>query len=313
MALVRIVAGRLVGLVLTLVVASFAIYGAMYLAPGNPATLLTGGHTTPAVLRSIERQLHLNEPFLVRYWDWFVAVLHGNLGTSFVYRESVASLLASRVLNSVYLVAYAAVLIIVVGVALGLVAALRRRLGVAITAGTSIGLATPSFVAAIILITVFAVRLKWFPAYGAGSGFADELRHLTLPAFALAISWLAYTAQLTKAAVRQELGKDQVETAQSRGIRSRHVVTRHVLRNALIPITTVSGITVAGLVAGDVVVEQAFGINGLGSFLVQATLQKDFASVQAVALILVATFVVVNGVVDVASLFLDPRLRQPAV
>jgi peptide/nickel transport system permease protein len=313
MALVRVVLERLAELVLTLLVASVAIYGALYLAPGNPATLLAGGHITPSVLREIERQLHLNEPFFVRYWDWLDGILHGNLGKSFVYRESVTSLLASRVLNSVYLVSYSAVVIIVGGVALGLAAALRRRLGVAITAGTSVGLATPSFVAAIMLITLFAVNLKWFPAYGTGSGFAGQLRHLTLPAVALALSWLAYTAQLTKAAVREELGKDQVETAQSRGIRPRHVVTRHVLRNALIPITTVSGITVAGLVAGDVVVEQAFGINGLGSFLVQATLQKDFASMQAVALILVAAFVVVNGIVDVAGLFLDPRLREPAV
>lgn len=313
MAVVRVVLERLVGLLLTLLVASFAIYGAMYLAPGNPATLVAGGRATPAELRAIERQLQLNQPFLVRYWNWLVDILHGNLGKSFVYREPVTVLLSSRVGNTVFLVVFAAIMIIVGGVALGLLAALRRRLGVAITVGTSVGLALPSFVAAIILITFFAVDLKWFPAGGTGVGFFGQLHHMTLPAVALAVSWLAFTGQITKAAVREELGKDQVETAESRGIRGRHVVTRHVLRNALIPITTVSGITIAGLVAGDVVVEQAFGINGLGSFLVQATLEKDFASVQAVSLILVAAFVVVNGVVDVVNLFLDPRLRAPAL
>jgi len=305
----RVAASRLGWLLLTLLVASAAIYGALYLAPGDPATLLAGGHATPALLASIARQEHLNQPFIVRYWDWLSGVAHGNLGESFVYREPVTTLLAGRVLNTVFLVTYAAALIIVGGVGLGLLAAMSRRLGIAITVGTSVGLATPSFVAAIILITVFAVDLKWLPVFGSGTGFLDRLYHLTLPAVALAISWLAYTAQLTKAAVREELGREHVQTAQGRGISERHVVIRHVMRNAMIPISTVSALTVAGLIAGDVVVEQAFAVNGLGSFLVQAALQKDFASVQAVALILVATFVVVNAAVDVWSLFLDPRLR----
>lgn len=305
----RLVGGRLVSLVVTLLVASVAIYGALFLAPGDPATLLAGGHVTPSVLAAIQRSEHLNQPFDVRYWHWLSAVLHGNLGTSFVYRESVTTLLAGRVLNTVFLVAYASVVIIVGGVGLGLLAATRRRLDTLITVGTSIGLATPSFVAAIFLITVFAVDLKWFPVFGAGTGLWDRLSHLTLPAVALALSWLAYNAQLTRAAVREELGREHVETARSRGIKERHVLTRHVLRNAMIPIATVSGLTVAGLIAGDVVVEQAFGINGLGSFLVQAALQKDFASVQAVALLLVAAFVIVNAIVDFWSLLLDPRLR----
>ena len=308
-----LVGNRLVSLAVTLLVASVAIYGALYLAPGDPATLLAGGHATPSLIASIARQEHLNQPFVVRYWDWLDGVLHGNLGESFLYKQPVASLIAGRVLNTLFLVVYAAILIIVGGVALGLLAALRRRTGVAITIGTSIGLATPSFVAAIILITIFAVDLKWFPVFGAGTGFAGRLSHLTLPAIALALSWLAYTAQLTRAAVHEELGREHVETAHSRGIRERRVVWRHVFRNAMIPITTVSGLTVAGLIAGDVVVEQAFGIDGLGSFLVQSTLDKDFASVQAVALILVTAFVVINAIVDLWSLALDPRLRARAV
>lgn len=304
-----LIIGRLVSLVATLIVASVAIYGALFLAPGDPATLLAGGHVTPQVLAAIQRQEHLNEPFVVRYWDWFVGVVHGNLGSSFVYREPVTALLAGRVLNTLFLVVYASLIIIVGGVALGLLSALRRRLGVFITVVASVGLATPSFVASIILITIFAVDLKWFPVFGAGTGFFDRLSHLSLPAVALATSWMAYMAQLTKTAASEELTRDHVETARSRGIKGRHIVARHVLRNAMIPIATVSGLTVAGLIAGDVVVEQAFGINGLGSFLVQAALQKDFASVQAVALILVATFVIVNAFVDFWSLLLDPRIR----
>ena len=141
--MLRLIGGRLVSLVVTLLVASFAIYGALFLAPGNPATLLAGGHATPSVLKAIEQTEHLNQPFLDRYWDWLTGVLHGNLGQSFIYREPVTTLLAGRVGNTVFLVVYASILIIVGGVVLGLIAALRPRLGTVITVVTSIGLGTP--------------------------------------------------------------------------------------------------------------------------------------------------------------------------
>ncbi len=160
------------------------------------------------------------------------------------------------------------------------------------TAATAFGIATPAFVAAIVLITVFAVNLGWFPVFGSGEGFWDRLWHLTLPAVALAFTWCAYVTQITKASVREELGREHVETARSRGIPWPLIVRRHVFRNALIPITTVAGLTVAGLIAGAVVVEQAFGLNGMGSFLVQSASQKDFAVVQAISLLLVTAFVV---------------------
>jgi peptide/nickel transport system permease protein len=193
----RFVLRRLAALVLTLLVASFLIFGALYLAPGDPATLIAGGHATPAVLEQIRLQNHLNDPVWTRYWDWLTGILHGNLGQSFVYRENVTTLLAPRVGNTVFLVVYASILILGIGITLGLSSALRRRLGAAVTVGTAIGMAMPAFVAAIILITVFAVDLGWFPVFGSGGGFLDRLWHLTLPAIALALSWLAYVAQIT--------------------------------------------------------------------------------------------------------------------
>jgi len=300
---------RLGALILTLLVASFLIYGSLYLAPGDPATQLAGGRATPEVLEQIRERYQLDEPFLTRYWDWLTNVLQGDLGQSFVYRQDVSSLLAPRVGNTVLLVLYASILILGVGVTLGLASALRRRLGSVVTVGTAIGMATPAFVTAIVVITVFAVGLGWFPTLGSGEGFMDRLWHLTLPAFALAFSWVAYVTQITKAAVREELGREHVETARSRGIPWPLIVRRHIFRNALIPITTVAGLTVAGLIAGAVVVEHAFGLNGLGSFLVQEASQKDFAVVQAISLLLVATFVTANAVVDLLNGVLDPRLR----
>jgi peptide/nickel transport system permease protein len=306
----RFLLGRLFALVITLLVASVIIFGSLFLAPGNPATLIAGGHATPGLIASIDKQYHLNDPFPVRYWHWLVGVLHGNLGQSFAYHQSVSSLLGSRIGPTLFLIAYASVIILVFGIGLGVSAGLRRRLGNAITFVTSIGLATPSFVAAIGLVALFASVVHWFPVEGSGSGFLDQLHHMTLPAVALALSWTAWVAQLTKTAVRQQLDSEHVDTARSRGLRESLVVRRHVVRNAMIPITTVSGLTVAGLVAGDVVVEQAFGIGGIGSFLIQAVTQKDFAVVQAIALLMVLIFVVVNTGVDLINSLLDPRIRQ---
>ena len=144
---------------------------------------------------------------------------------------------------------------------------------------------------------------------GDGVGLVDRLEHLTLPAVALALAWVAYVAQLTRTAVHEESLREHVDTARSRGLREWTVVRRHVLRNALIPITTVLGLTVAGLVAGTVVVEQSFDLSGIGSLLVQATASKDFALVQGISLLLVAIFVVVNVSVDIVNGVLDPRLR----
>ena len=305
----RFVVQRFGALILTLLVASFIIFGSLYLAPGDPATVIAGGHATPEVLEQVRIQNHLNDPFWSRYWAWLSDVLHGDLGESFIYREPVTALLAPRVGNTVFLVVYASILILGVGIPLGLASALRRRLGSVVTVGTAVGMATPAFVAAIVLITVFAMNLGWFPVFGAGAGFVGRLWHLTLPAIALAFSWVAYVTLITKASVREELVREHVETARSRGIPWPLIVRRHVFRNALIPVTTVAGLTVAGLVAGAVVVEQAFGLSGLGSGLVQAASRKDFVVVQAISLLLVATFVIANAVVDLVNGLLDPRIR----
>jgi len=308
--MVMFLARRLGGLVLTLLVSSFVVFSAVYLAPGSPIGFLTGGRSlSPETIASIEEQYHLNDPFLTRYWQWLTGVLHGDFGKSIIFRQDVGPLISARVETTLLLVLMSAVLIIVFGVSLGALAALRGgRTDTAILLGGSVGIAVPSFVAAIVLISVFAVNLGWFPVFGAGSGFGDRLHHLVLPSIALALSSTAFVARVTRTTMRAELAREHVETARTRGIPERLVVRRHVFRNALIPITTVGGLTVASLIAGSVVVEQAFGLNGLGQFLIQSVNAKDFAVVQAISLILVVAFVVVNTAVDVTYTLIDPRV-----
>ena len=302
---------RRLGLLLaSLLIASFAIFGAMYLAPGNPLAALSGGRSLPpASLHTLEVRYHLDKPFLEQYWYWLSNVLHGDLGLSITLRENVSTLIGSRIWTTAGLVLYASLIIVLLGIGLGIVAGLRPGIIDTTTLViTAVSAAIPSFVAAIVLILVFAVRLGWFPALGNGTSLVGDIRHLTLPAVALAISSLAIVARVTRASVRAEGAREHVQTAVSRGIPPSAVLRRHVLRNAAIPITTITGITIASLIAVSAVVETAFSLNGLGSYLVQASESKDIAVVQGISLVLVAAFVVVNLLIDVAYALLDPRV-----
>jgi peptide/nickel transport system permease protein len=301
-------------LLATLLVSSFVIFGALFLAPGSPIAVLSGGRSLPAdAVRILEARYHLNEPFLTQYWLWLNGVLHGDFGISIALREDVSTLIASRIWTTAALVLFASVLILVIGIGLGVVAGLRRGpLDTSVLAVTAISAAIPSFVAAIVLILLFSVKLTWFPSLGNGQGLFGTIHHLTLPAIALSISSLAIVARVTRASVREEFAREHVQTAVSRGIPSRQLIRRHVLRNAAIPITTTSGITVASLIAIAAVVERAFGLNGLGAFLVASANSKDFAVVQGVSLILVAAFVLVNLLVDLLYAVLDPRVNVGA-
>jgi peptide/nickel transport system permease protein len=306
----RFLVTRLVGLLITLLASSFLIFSSLQLAPGDPISTLSGGGTLPPeVVQALTRQYHLGDPFFARYLAWLGDVVRGDLGESFVFNARVTDLIATRVGTTVLLVAMASVLIVGVGVTLGVIAGLRGGLldkGLLLT--TAIGQALPSFVAAIVLTWLFAVQLHWFPAIGSGEGLTGRLRHLTLPAVALALAYLAYVARITRAATRNEMGHEHVETARARGLSPSQIARRHVLRNAMIPIATVSALTVAGLLATTVVVERAFNLNGLGSLLVEAVVRKDFAVVQAVSLILVTAVVVINNLVDLLDGMLDPRV-----
>lgn len=298
-------------LIATLLVSSFVIFSSLYIAPGNPIATLSGGRgLPPESVAVLEERFHLNEPFLPRYVSWLSGAMRGDLGISIALRQDVSRLIVARIGSTLALVAYASLLIIVAGIGLGLLAGLRRGLvDTAVLVLTAVSVAVPSFVAAIALTSVFAVALGWFPALGGGTDFLDQVWHMTLPAVALAVSTVGLVARVTRASVREELGREHVQTAISRAIPYRLLIRRHVLRNAAIPIVTQTGLTIAALIALAAVVERAFGLNGLGAYLISAALSKDFAVVQGIALLLVAAFVVINAVVDVLYALLDPRVK----
>ena len=301
---------RLATLVIVMLAASFLVFSLMYLAPGSPLSFLLGNKSaTPAQVAAVEAKYHLDDPFLTRYWQWLGDALHGDFGRSIAYRQDVTDLLASRVLTTLLLVGLASAIIAVVGIGLGVLAAVRPGKADSLVTGvTTAFLAVPVFVSGIVLIWVFAVHLGWFPVFGAGDGLGDRLYHLALPAVTLSLASAGYLARITRASVREELRSEHVETARARGLSGSYILRHHVLRNSMIPVTTVLGLAVATLIAGAVVVESVFALDGIGSLLVQSILRSDLVVVQAVILVLVAAFVLINTVVDVAYTVVDPRL-----
>jgi peptide/nickel transport system permease protein len=306
----RFILRRLLHGIVVILVASVVIFGSLFLAPGSPVTALTAGRPVSAHTRKLlEARYHLNASFPVQYVDWLGRAIKGNFGTSYVENESVNALLSPRIGTTLMLVGMCSLLVILAGWLTGTVAALKRGVvGTALVITEAIGLGIPTFVASLLLITVFSVELGWFPVYGSGSGFLNEIWHLTLPAIALALAQVAYIGRLTQASVEGELEKEHVTTATVRGLPRGRVIRRHVLRNAAIPVTTASGIVIAYLVVGAAVVETAFALNGLGALLVSAIAQEDFPVIQAVALLAVATFVLVGFIVDMICARLDPRV-----
>lgn len=302
---------RLVALLGVLFVSSLVVFGAMYLAPGSPENFLVQGRTvSPEVLAAIRAQYSLDDPFLVRYWNWLSGVFTGDLGRSLLTQQDVATLLSSRLPTTAFLTGYAAVLILVFGIGLGVFAGTRAGVAEKILIfGSNLGFAVPTFFAAIVLMSIFSVGLGWFPVYGAGTDFFDRIWHLTLPALALSFPSIAVVARITRTAIREESDSEHVLMAIARGLPKRFVLWRHTIRNSLLPVTTVVGVHIAGLIAGAFVIEYAFTLDGIGALLVGAVQRKDFAVVQAVALIMVVAFGLINLIVDLLYAVIDPRVR----
>ncbi|MFE7094067.1 ABC transporter permease [Streptomyces erythrochromogenes] len=310
MSFVRFAVRRVAEMAATLLTASFVVFGAMYLAPGSPASfLLAGRSASPEALAAINAQYHLDDPFLVRYFRRLGGVLQGDFGRSITYRTDVSRLLADRLPVTLLLITMALVLVVAVGLFLGRIAAVRGgATDSAILVTTTFAVGTPSFVAAVLLQGLFAVQLGWFPSSGAGDGLGDMLWHLTLPAIALALYLTGMLARVTRSAMLEALDSEHVTVARSRGVPERQVIRRHVFRNSLGTVLTTGGLIVSTLLVCTILVETAFGIGGIGQLLELSTTTKDFPTVQAVSLIIVALFMVVNLVVDLLLPLVDPRV-----
>jgi peptide/nickel transport system permease protein len=306
----RRVAGKLGALLLTLFLASLLVFFSRFLVPGDPVSfLLRGRKPTPEAVAQVTAQYGLDLPPWQQYLQWLAGVLQGDFGRSLQYRQDVTTVLGERLPVTLGLVVMAGAMIAIVGLTAGIIAALNRGrvLDRSVLVFLTMLGAIPSFVGSIVLIAVFAVQLGWFPSFGSGEGFLDTVYHLVLPSIALAVVFVVLVGKVTRSSMVDQLGREHVEVATSRGLKRATVVRRHVFRNSIGPILTVSGLLVAGLLVASSIVEAAFGLAGIGSLLVQSVDRLDFPVVQAIVLFVVFAFVVVNAIIDILEPWIDPR------
>nr|RKW39357.1 MAG: oligopeptide ABC transporter permease OppB [Lautropia sp.] len=279
----------------------------MRLAPGSPFTGLK--NLPPEVMANIEAKYHLNDPMYLQYFHYLKQLAMGDLGPSFKYRDfSVNELLAQALPVSVEIGVYAFSIAVVVGMSLGIYAALRRNTWVDYTLMTvaMIGVIVPSFVKAPILILIFAIYLKWLPAGGWNDG---ALMNMILPVAALAISYVSSIARITRGAMIEVLNSPYIRTARAKGLSTRAIVLRHALRPAMLPIVSFLGPAFVGIITGAIVIESVFGLPGIGQMFVNGALNRDYGMILGLTIMVGVLAIVFNAILDILYALIDPKIR----
>jgi peptide/nickel transport system permease protein len=311
----RLAGRRLLAAIPVLWGVTFLTYVVMNLLPGDAAQELLGANATPAEVHQLEIELHLNEPFWVRYGHWLAGVLHGNLGTSVVNGENVTTILGARLPVTAELLGYAFVASIVLAVGLGVLAAhkpngIADRFSIVVS---MTGLSVAPYVLALVLIYIFAVRLQWFPAIGYTSpsvNLAENLKSLTLPAVAIGFPLFSvYTRLLRADIVEQMQREDYIVTARAKGVPPWRILLRHALPNSMFGLITLIGLNLGTLVGAVAIIEPIFSLPGVGAILIQSISDHDVPVVEGIVVVFAAIVVVANLLTDVLYTALDPRIR----
>jgi len=311
----RFIVGRLLSALPVLFVVSLVTFLIIWLVPGDVASEIAGPDATAAELEAIRARLGLDRPLLERALIWYGNLLQGDLGHSFLLDRSVADAVLERLPVTLSLAGIALLLTIVLGMGLGIIAAVRHdgwadqaAMGVAL-----IGLSLPEFWFGLVLIFLFAVELGWFPTGGfvpPGEDFWGWLKSITLPALTLAVTQLGVVARMTRSAMLDVLRQDYIRTARAKGLRGWTVIMKHGLLNAMIPVLTVIGVITGILLGGAVVIEAVYSLPGVGRLIIGAIQRRDYPIIQGGLLMTACVFVFVNIVVDILYGLLDPRVRH---
>lgn len=297
-----------------LLIVAVIVFLLLRMTPGDPAAAIAGDAASVQDIERIRAQLGLDAPIVSQFFGWLGHVLRGDLGYSYFYKMSVTELIGQRLEPTLSVAAVTVVLTVLIAVPLGVLAASRRggRLDRFIMSASVLGFSVPVFVAGYLMIWLFSMQLGWLPSQGynrMAEGVGPWLRNLVLPCVTLAVMYAALIARVTRAAVSEALTEDYVRTARAKGISEWRMLTRHALANAAVPIATIIGLSVAGLIGGVVVTETIYAIPGLGQLTVDAVLSRDYPLIQGITLFFSLVYVVVNLLVDLSYLLLDPRIR----
>ncbi len=298
----------------SIVLASGLVFGALLAVPGDPAEIILGLNASPEALAALRLKLGLDTPPLERYVNWLAGIARGDFGESINYQKPVTGLIVDRLEVSVPLAVGAALIACLLAVPMGITAALNRgkALDPAITSLSQLGAAVPSFWLGLMFILLFAVRLHWFPAGGYTPWSRDALatlRSLALPTVALGLGQAAVMTRMTRAAMLEVLSQDFIRTAKAKGLPWQRVILVHGLRNALVTLVTILGLSLSNVFIGSIIIEQVFALPGLGRLALTAIGTRDFPLLQGEILIYASTIVLLSFLVDISYGFLDPRIR----
>lgn len=312
----RYILKRLVSAVPVLLGITVIVFAIMAMIPGNPATAILGSYATPENVEKLNRDLGLDKPAVQRYFIWLWNMVQGDFGRSFSLNRPVLDEVLDRFGATLVLAGTSFVLCSVIGVAAGVVSAARQYgpADRAITFAVLLGISIPSFFLGMMMILIFAVQLRWFPASGMWPIYGDRtllvlVTHLTMPALALAVVATGVVARLSRSAMLEVLRQDYIRTARAKGVPERGVIWRHALRAAMVSILPVLGIQAGFVLSGAVYIEMVFQWPGVGRMLVDAILKRDILLVQGGVVLVAACYVMFNIVVDVAQSLLDPRIK----
>jgi peptide/nickel transport system permease protein len=315
--MIALLSRRLAGLVITLLVVSLVIFAVMDLLPGDPASIMLGTSASPETLTALRHELGLDQPLLFRYGQWLAGVFSGNLGQSYTYGVPVAGLIIERLAVTLPLALIAIMLSVLIALPLGVLAAARRGgiVDAIATVFSQVSIAVPAFWVALLLIILFSTTLGLMPAGGFSgwdAGLLPALQALVMPAVALALPQAGVLTRVTRSAVLDTMHEDFARTAVAKGLARSTVLWRHIVPNALVPILTILGLQFTFLVAGAVLVENVFNLPGLGRLAFQALSQRDIVVMQDVVLFFAGLVIVMNFIVDLSYLMIDPRMRKAA-
>jgi peptide/nickel transport system permease protein len=310
----RYILQRLAGMVAVMFTVVTIVFIIVRIAPGDPAAVMLGPDATAQDISQLRARLGIDRPLPIQYALFLGQLIRGDLGDSIFLNRPVLSALADRAEPTFFLTLFAIAIASVIAIPIGILSAYRRGslFDQATTTVAMLAASIPSFWLGLLLIQYFAVRFGVFPVSGyggPGASLATRLYHLVLPAFALGIVSSALILRFTRASMLDVLNDDYVRTARSKGMSEFRVVMKHAFKNALIPVLTVIGLTAALLVSGAVVTETVFGLPGIGSLVVSAVLRRDYPVIQGALLIIAALYVLINFVIDMLYLVIDPRVK----
>lgn len=305
---------RVLAVLPVLTVVAVIVFMMLRMTPGDPAAVIAGDGASADDIARVRSELGLDQTLPLQFLAWVWQVLQGDLGYSFFYKMEVSQLIAQRLGPTLSVAGWTMVLTVLMAVPLGLLAAWRRGgwLDRSIMAISVAGLSIPVFVGGYVLIWLFSMQLGWLPSQGYtpyAQGMLPWLRGLTLPCLTLAVLYTALIARVTRAAVSEALTEDFVRTVRAKGVSELRLMLCHALTNAAVPIVTVIGLSLAGLISGVVVTETIFAIPGVGQLTVDAVLSRDYPLIQGITVFFSLVYVLINLLVDLSYLLLDPRIR----